>query len=99
MPFFIAALLGGLVEMAASALGRWLLSLGVSFIAYKGISALTTWAVAQVFSNLNGLPAELLGVLGSAGVGTAINIVASAYSVRLIIGGLTNDTIKKAVLK
>ena len=99
MPVFIAALLGGLVSAAGSLVGRILISLGVSYVSYKGLDVLFTGIQTAIQSNLSGLPAGAIGLMGILKVGTSINIIFSAIVVRLTLGGLTGGAVKKIVLK
>lgn len=99
MPIFIAALLGGLVQAAGSMVGRVLISLGVSFVSYAGISTLLSAVQSAMFSNLSALPAGIVGVLGLLKIGTITSIIFSAFTVRMTLSGLTSGAMKKMVLK
>jgi len=97
MPVFIAMIIGGLIQAAGSIVGRVLISLGIGFVAYEGISAGLDSLKAQAMSHLSVLPAALLGVLGVLKVGTAINIVFAAYTARLILAGMMSGTVRRMV--
>lgn len=99
MPVFIAALLSGLINIVGHLAGRVLVALGVGVITYTGLSTTTDWLTAQAVNNLQALPSDLVAILGYLKVGSFINIVASAVAARLLINGLTGDTMKKWVLK
>ena len=99
MPIFIASLLGGLAQAAASIAGRVMIGLGFGLVAYQGIGTLMTWIQQQVMAQLDTLPPVVLQLLGILQVGTAINIIFSAIAVRLLLNGLTSDTMKRMVVK
>ena len=99
MPVFIAALIGGLVSAAGSLVGRILISLGVSYVSYKGLDVLFSGIQTAIQSNISGLPSGVVGLMGILKIGTSINIVFSAIVVRLTLGGLTSGAVKKMVLK
>lgn len=99
MPIFVASLIGGLAAAAGSIAGRVLLALGFGFVAYQGIDLLLSNIQAVVVSNINGLPSDLLQLLGLLKVDAAVNILFSAITARFLIMGLTSGTLKKFVVK
>lgn len=100
MPAFIAVLLGGLINIAGTLVGRVLIALGISVVTFGGLSTTLDWVKGQVVSALQGLPAEMVQLLSYAGVGQFISIVASAFAARLLLNGLSEGgNIKKWVMK
>lgn len=99
MPIFLAALLGGLVTATGSIVGRVLISLGLGFVAYSGISVLLSWIQNEIFSGLLGVDPLILTVASLLQVDTAINILFSAVAIRLVLQGLNGGSITKAVWK
>ena len=99
MPFFLSALLGGLINIAGTIVGRVLVALGVSAVTYTGLSTTLDWLKAQAFPRLDTLPSNIIGLLGVLQVGTCISILASAYLVRMTLAGLTSGSFKKLVTK
>lgn len=99
MPVFLLSMLGGLATVAGSLVGRVLLSLGIGYVSYKGIGVLLDWLKSQAISNLTSVPIEVLQVIGVAKVDVCVNILFSALAARLVIKGLTSDTITQMVLK
>lgn len=97
MPIWVASLMGGLVQVAGTLVGRVLLALGVSFLSYQGIDTSLTWLSSQIASAFAGLPAQVVSVLSAAGVGSALGIVMSALAARLVLDSLTSG--KKMVFK
>lgn len=99
MPVFLAALLGGLVEIASSMVGRVLLALGMGYVSYTGVDAAMTGIKSYLQSSGNALPSYMVGMLGWMQVGTGFNILLSAITARLVLNGLTSGTIKRLVVK
>lgn len=99
MPWLVAALLSGLVNIAGTLVGRILVSLGASVITYSGFSVTMDWLKSSAFGYINALPPEVVGMLAVLKVGTCINILFSALAARLVLNGLTGDTVKKWVTK
>lgn len=60
-----------------------LATIGVGTVAYVGFDAALTAAGGLIKSNLGGIPADAAGLLGLAGVDFAINIILSAYTVKV----------------
>jgi len=84
----IQALLTGLATIAGPLVIRALLALGMSFVAYKGIDTLVQWCYAQLQGYLNGLPGEIVAMLGVMNVDRFFEIVFTAYTVRMTMKGL-----------
>lgn len=99
MPIFIAAIGGMLINVAGSIVGRVLVALGVSVVTYTGISASLAFLKQQAVSSFYSLPPEVLQIVGAMKVGVAISIVSSALVARLVLNGLTGDTMKRWVYK
>lgn len=99
MPAFIAFLLGGLINIATTVVGRVLIALGLSAISYTGIDTSITWLRDMAVASMNGMNPQVVGLLGVLRVGTCISIISSAYVVRMTLNGLTGGTLKKLVRK
>jgi len=99
MPVFLGALLGGLVSIAGSFIGRVLLALGVGFVSFTGIDTSLSALRDMAIANLGALPNGVVGMLGVMKIGTGLNILFSAFSIRMVLGGLTSGTVKRMVLK
>lgn len=99
MQFFIAALIGGLIQAAGSLVGRVLLSLGIGYAAYSGIDTSIAWMKQQVVSNLAGMGAQAVATMGALQVGKIISIITSAMLTRLTVQGLTGGTLKRMRVK
>lgn len=99
MQLLAAAILGALIQGASTLVGRILISLGIGFVTYSGLDAAVDWAFDQVVSNIQGLPADVLQLLGVLQVDTAITMISSAYTARLALAGLSGGSIRKMVLR
>lgn len=99
MPVFLGALIGGLVSAAGSFAGSALISLGISAITFYGVKTLVDNVKAHVFSYLQaGAGLEgFMSWIGVLQVGTCINILFSAYIVRMTLRGLRGDSMKRFV--
>ena len=94
-----AAILGGLVTVAGSIVGRVLLALGIGYVSYTGLSTGLEFLHAQVVTGLTGLSARSVQVLGLLKVDVCISILFSALTARMVLNGLTSGALKKMVIK
>jgi hypothetical protein len=92
-------LLGGLIAIAPTLIGRILLSLGIGVVSYTGISVTLSYLQGQVVEKLSALPVEVINALALMKVGASISVIMSAISVRLVLNGLQGDTIKRWVTR
>lgn len=99
MPAFIAALLGGLINIAATLAGRVLVALGYSVVMYTGIDTTLTWLKDQAVSSMQGMPADVVGLLAFFKVGTCISIIFSAVMARLLLDSMTGGVIKRLAMR
>jgi len=88
MPVFIAALLGGLLQIAASLVGRVLIALGIGVVTYTGAQAVLDVLKAAIIANLQAA-GPLIPWLALAKVDVAISIILSAVGIRLVLQGLS----------
>ena len=99
LPVIAASLIGGLISVTGTIVGRVLVALGVGVVTYTGVQLGIDSLLSNLDSAISGVPADILGLLGFMRVGEAINIIISAMSARMLLNGLQGDTIKKWVLK
>ena len=95
----IAALVAALEWAAGSIVIRVLLTLGISFASYSGIDVMLTQTQSQIISALGsfgGVTSQLFGVLQ---VGTAINIIVSAFTTRMLMSGVIGGKLTKMITK
>lgn len=93
------ALLGWLVSIAGTLVGKVLLSLGITYFAYKGVDIAIGAAKANFFTGLGGLSPTTVGILGVMKVDVAVNMLFSALVGRMTLAGMTSGVVKRMVLK
>lgn len=99
MPLFVAALIGGLVQVAGSIVGRVLIALSIGYVSYSGLTVLMDSLKSQVMGLLSGAPATIVTIMALLKVDVAVSIVFSAYAARLVLAGLTSDKLTKMIVK
>jgi len=98
MPLLMS-LLGGLLTICGSMVGRVLLALGLSYVTYTGFDTSITWLLNQIKSNFTAMPAQIVAFLAWLWVDKAIAMVFSAYSAAMVIKLGTSNKLTKLVRK
>lgn len=98
MPLLMA-LLGGLLSIAGSMVGRVLLALGMTYVTYSGFDLGVTWLLNQIKDNMSALPAEVVSFLAWCWVDKAIGMLFSAYAAALVVKLAGGSTLTKLVTK
>ncbi|MFI8616131.1 DUF2523 domain-containing protein [Acidovorax sp. NPDC077693] len=99
MPAFVAMLMGALINIAGTLVGRVLIALGLSVVTFTGLSSTLDWAKNNVASSFGSMPSEVVGMLSMLGVGEFLSIILSAITARMLLQGLTDGSLKKWVLR
>lgn len=85
---FLSAIVGPLVA-------KVLTSLGLGAVTYVGITVLLSTVKTYLIGEVNGLPGDLLAILGLAKLDVAVNIMLSAVAARAALSGVNLSTGKK----
>ena len=99
MPMLVAAIIGALLQVAASLVGRILLALSIGYVTYRGFGAMFDAAFNIAKNNLSGFPAEIGSFLGWLWVDKALNLLASSYTAALTIKMAGSTTLTKFAIK
>lgn len=99
MPFFVAALLGALIQAAGTIVGKVLISLGMGYFVFTGIDVSITFARDFLLTKVSGLPTQAIAAAGAMKVGVCISILTSALVARMTLQGLTGGTLRRLVVK
>jgi Protein of unknown function (DUF2523) len=95
----IFALIAVLIRAVGPIVAQVLLSLGISFIAFTGIDLAVSQFKDLAINALSGTGATFLQFVGVFQIGTAINMLASAYLGRTILMGVTGGKLTKMITK
>jgi len=93
------ALLGLLIQVAGTLVGKVLISLGIGYASYKGIDVFVGAAKQQFLESLSWLSPETMNMVGMLQVGTCVNMLCSALLARMALKGMTGGALKSMVLK
>jgi len=91
MPAFLAFFWGSFSAVMGTLVGKVLVSLGLTYVTYTGVSAGFGWAKAQFISGMSGLPGDALGIAYALKVDVCVSMVLSALTARLLLAGLTSS--------
>ena len=97
MPIFLAAMMGGLINIAGTIAGRVLLALGISIVTYTGLTQSLDYLRDQAIDSFSALPPDIVAMLALMKVGSAFSIVLSAIVVKWTLSGLTGGNLRKMV--
>jgi hypothetical protein len=96
---FLMPLLGGLLSITGSLVGRVLLALGIGYATFKGFDVSVAWLLTQIKTNIGGMPVEVVSLLGYLWVDKAIGMIFSAYSAALLVKMAGQANVTKMVTK
>jgi hypothetical protein len=100
MPWIISVLLGGLLQIVGSVVGRVLLALGFGFVEYVGINLLIESAKASATSLLGGVGGSIIGEwAGFFLIDQHVSIILSAIGVKVMLNALGGASVKRLVQK
>lgn len=98
MPLLMS-LLGGLLSICASMVGRILLALGLGYVTYTGFDVGINWLLDQVKTNFSAMPGQIVSFLSWLWVDKAISMIFSAYSAAMVVKLGTSTKLTKLVRK
>lgn len=98
MPLLVA-LLGGLVSIVGSVVGRVLLALGLSYVTFKGFDIGVDWILSQIKSGVGSMPGEIVDFLAFMWIDKAIGVMFSCWTACMAVKMLGGGAITKLVMK
>jgi hypothetical protein len=98
MPLLMS-LLGGLLTIAGSMVGRVLIALGMGYVTYSGFDVAVSWLLDQIKTNLGAMPADIVAFLSYLWVDKAIGLLFSAYGAALAVKLAGSTKLTKLVTK
>lgn len=99
MPALIQALWGFFAAILPSLVGRILVALGIGYATYTGFSAAVDGIYAQIQTNLQGMPVQVVNFLAYLWIDKAIATLFSAYTAAVTIKLAGGTVLKKMVVK
>lgn len=85
----------GIASSVVGVVIKTLITLGVGYVTYTGISALVDLTSTQVFTRINALPPNTVALLGVLNVGVCLKIWFSALAMKVTLWGINNDSLTK----
>jgi hypothetical protein len=103
MPIPIAAaggtivgwIVAGIASSVVGTITKVLITLGIGYVSYTGISALIDLNYDQIMSLIHTLPPNTVALLGVLKVGVCLKIWFSAFAMKVTLWGINGDTLTK----
>jgi hypothetical protein len=95
----VNVILGGLLTICSSLVGRVLLALGMGFVTYSGFDVGVQWLLDQIKADIGQMGADTVSFFAFLYVDKAIGLIFSAYSAALVIKMAGSTTVTKLVTK
>ncbi len=83
----------------SSFIAEALKALAIGYVTFKAVDTFVIYAKGHFLSSLVGAHPLTMQLLGVCQVGTAVNMLASAYVTRLVIKGMSGGTLKSMKFK
>ncbi len=103
MPLIVSAILGGLIQLAGSLVGRVVIALGFGFVEYQGITALinsvTTGTSSSIAAFANSQFPLMVQWAGFFRLDVHIALIISAIGVKVALNSLGGTSIRRLVQK
>lgn len=99
MQIFIGLLIGALIDVLGTLVGKILVSLGIGYAVFTGVDLSITWARDYAINAISSQGGNTVAVASTLKVGVCISILTSALVTRLTIAGLTSGTLKRFKVK
>ena len=97
MQFIVAELIGALAVALRGLVGRVLISLGISFVTFVGVTQLITAVKQHVFSSMSSMPGQILGLIGYLWIDKGVTMVFSAWTAAVALKLAGSDTITSMI--
>lgn len=92
MPALLPLIGGMLLTLVSNIVFRVLVALGVGWVTFTGAQGLVDTVANLVDSQLGGLPLPIKQTLGLLQIGVCINILISAYTIKMTMMGFSRAT-------
>lgn len=100
MPLFVSMILGGLLQIVGSLVGRVLLALGFGFVEYTGINLLLDNVKQQASGLIGAVGGSVLAEwAGFFRIDVHLSIILSAIGVKVLLNSLGGDKVRRLVQK
>lgn len=97
--FLIPAIVGALIVVIESLVGRVILALGMGAVTYVGLNATLDVFKGHFSSAMGGAGATIAGMCGVLQLDAVMSIFTAAVLAKLVIAGASSGTVKKLVMK
>lgn len=97
--FLIPAIVGALISVCTSLVGRVILALGMGVVSYTGINLALDVFRSYFNDAMSGVGGDIAGLCGVLQLDACFSIFVAAGLAKLTIAGATSGTMKKLAMK
>lgn len=91
----MAGLIAFLIGSLPLIIGFILVSLGITYVVFEGLSLFLTEIEDQIRGIMQNIPADALAIMLMMSIDKFISIIMSAYLLKLVLNGLQNNRLTK----
>jgi hypothetical protein len=95
MPWIISVLLGALLQLVGSLVGRALVALGLGFVEFVGLQSMINGTITAIKSNISSFDGPMAAWAGFFRIDVHISIIISAITMKLLLRSLNSDRVRK----
>lgn len=99
MPIWVASLIGGVLEVASSMVGRVLLAMGLGVVTYNGLDLGLAFFKQKMIDSLGSAGSIAVGMAGVLQLDVVMSIMIAAVTLKLLINGAQGGALKRWVVK
>lgn len=99
MPVFITAIWGFFLSILPTVVGKVLLALGFTYVAYTGFDLTITFLLNQIKASFAGLPTDIAAFFAWLWIDKAVSLIFSSYTAAITYKTAGQTVLKRLVLK
>lgn len=99
MPLWVAAIVGGFLEVCSSLVGRVLVALGIGLVTYTGMDAGLDFFRQKMIDALGSAGPAVVGMAGVLQLDVVLSILIAAVTLKLLLAGASSSTMKRWMVK
>lgn len=99
MPVWVAAIVGGFIEVCSTLVGRVLVALGIGLVTYSGLSTGLDLFKDKMAESVNSAGATAAGIIGVLQLDAAMSVLLAAVTLKMTLAGANSGTMKRWMTK
>lgn len=99
MPVWVAAIVGGFLEVCSSLVGRVLVALGIGLVTYTGLNTGLNIFKEKMIASVNSAGTTAAGIIGVLQLDAALSVLLAAVALKMTLAGANSDVMKRWMVK